>query len=84
MILRWSMIKAAILTVSDTCAQGSREDISGQTIADMLAPDKFKIGDKKIVPDDFRAITGALKGFCDNSDIDVVLTTGGTGLGGRA
>ncbi|UCF15283.1 MAG: MogA/MoaB family molybdenum cofactor biosynthesis protein [Phycisphaerales bacterium] len=77
------MIRVAVLTVSDTCAQGNREDVSGQTIVDMLAKDKFEICDRKIVPDDFKAITETLKGCCGNSRIDVILTTGGTGLGPR-
>lgn len=76
------MISVAILTISDTCAQGNREDASGRTIAEMLAEDEFEVRDKKIVPDDFEAITDALKGFCDGA-VDVVLTTGGTGLGPR-
>ena len=77
------MIRTAILTVSDTCSQGGREDLSGRTIAEMLAGDKFEICDRQIVPDDFETIAGALKSYCDNSDIDLVLTTGGTGLGPR-
>ena len=77
------MIRVAVLTVSDTCAEGGREDISGRTIVDMLPKDKFEIRHRKIVPDDFEAITEALKGCCGGSDIDIVLTTGGTGLGPR-
>ena len=77
------MIRTAILTVSDTCSQGNREDVSGQTIAEMLTEEKFEICERKIVPDDPEAIAEALKLFCDSSGIDVVLTTGGTGLGPR-
>ncbi len=77
------MIRAAILTVSDTCSQGSREDVSGQTIADMLAGDKFEVCDKAIVPDDFEAIAAELKRLSADVGIDAVLTTGGTGLGPR-
>lgn len=77
------MISVAILTVSDTCAQGNREDASGRTIAEMLPEDEFEVRERKIVPDDFEAITGALEGFCDGNGVDVVLTTGGTGLGPR-
>ena len=77
------MIRTAILTVSDTCSQGGREDLSGRTMAEMLAGDKFEICDTKIVPDDFETIAGTLKSYCDNSNIDLVLTTGGTGLGPR-
>lgn len=77
------MIRAAILTVSDTCAQGSREDVSGQTIAEMLTADRFEICDRKIVPDDMAAIAGELRRFSEEVGVELVLTTGGTGLGPR-
>jgi molybdopterin adenylyltransferase len=84
------MIRVAILTVSDSCAQGQREDISGQTIKDMLGShlagslpeDSFEICRKKIVADDHEKIVNELKYFSD-ADIDIVFTTGGTGLGPR-
>ena len=77
------MIRVAILTVSDSCSQGEREDISGQTIKDMLPEDRFEICRKKIVADDHEKIVNELKHFSDKADIDVVFTTGGTGLGPR-
>ncbi|MHC4571075.1 MAG: MogA/MoaB family molybdenum cofactor biosynthesis protein [Planctomycetota bacterium] len=77
------MIRAAILTVSDSCAQGKREDISGQTIKDILAKNGFEICDKRIVEDNREAIASELKYFSDETDVDVVITTGGTGLGPR-
>ncbi|MFB0555573.1 MAG: molybdenum cofactor biosynthesis protein B [Phycisphaerae bacterium] len=77
------MIRVAILTVSDSCAQGKREDISGQTIKDMLPEDSFEICRKKIVADDREKIINELQHFSDKADIDVVFTTGGTGLGPR-
>ena len=77
------MIKTAILTISDTCSQGNREDVSGQTIAEMLTKDKFEICEKRIVPDDLEAIADELRRFSDEAGVDVVLTTGGTGLGPR-
>lgn len=77
------MIKAAILTVSDTCAKGDRDDVSGRTIADMLTPDKFEICDRKIVPDDMEAITAELRRLSEEAGAELVLTTGGTGLGPR-
>lgn len=77
------MIRVAILTVSDSCSQGQREDISGQTIKDMLPEDSFEICRKKIVADEHEKIVNELKHFSDKADIDVVFTTGGTGLGPR-
>ena len=77
------MIKVAILTVSDSCAQGKREDISGQTIKDILTKNGFEICEKRIVADNHEAIADELKFLSDNADVDVVITTGGTGLGPR-
>ncbi|MEE9371376.1 MAG: MogA/MoaB family molybdenum cofactor biosynthesis protein [Sedimentisphaerales bacterium] len=77
------MIKVVILTVSDSCAQGKREDVSGQTIKDMLAEDKFEICEKRIVADNHEAIADELKFLSDNADVNVVITCGGTGLGPR-
>ena len=76
-------IKVAVLTISDSCTEGSREDVSGQTIIDMLPEETFEISEKKIVPDDYHSIAEVLKNFSDEQGIDVVLTTGGTGLGPR-
>jgi molybdopterin adenylyltransferase len=77
------MIRVAILTVSDSCAQGKREDVSGQTIKDILTKNGFEIYDKRIVEDNREAIANELKHFSDETDVDVVITTGGTGLGPR-
>lgn len=77
------MIRVAILTVSDSCSQGKSRDVSGPTIAEMLAGDEFVICEKKIVADDLDEIAGALTNFCDKGGVDVVFTTGGTGLGPR-
>lgn len=76
-------IKVAVLTISDSCTEGSREDVSGRTIIDMLPEEAFEVSEKKIVPDDYQAIAEILKSFSDEQGIDVVLTTGGTGLGPR-
>jgi len=77
------MIKVAILTVSDSCSQQEREDVSGETIKDMLGNDKFEICEYKIVPDEHQSIKEALIYFADEVKADIVLTTGGTGFGPR-
>jgi len=77
------MIRAAILTVSDSCAQGKREDVSGQTIKDMLAENGFEICEKRIVADNHKTIADELKFLSDKAGLNLVLTTGGTGLGPR-
>lgn len=77
------MIKVAILTISDSCAEGKREDTSGQAIEEMLLQHKFEISEKRTVPDDHNAIADQLIHFSDRSGVDLVFTTGGTGLGPR-
>ena len=77
------MIKAAILTISDSCAKGQRVDISGQTIKNILKENKFEVCQKRIVADEAERITAELIRFSDEVDCNVVFTTGGTGLGPR-
>lgn len=77
------MIKAAILTVSDSCAEGNREDVSGRTLEELLSTQGYEIRPRKIVPDDKDAIERELMYFADEAEVDIVLTTGGTGLGPR-
>jgi len=77
------MIKVAILTVSDSCRQRKREDISGPTIRNTLPADSFEICDYKITADEQKNIEKELIHFCDEVKADIVFTTGGTGLGPR-
>ncbi len=77
------MIKAAILTVSDSCVKGQREDVSGQTIEDILKKNNFDVYDKQIVADETEQISTKLIYFSDKTKVDIVFTTGGTGLGPR-
>ncbi|MHC4323248.1 MAG: MogA/MoaB family molybdenum cofactor biosynthesis protein [Planctomycetota bacterium] len=76
-------IRTAILTMSDMCSQGKRADTSGQTIEQMLPKEKFEVCRKIIIPDDYETITKTLRQFSDELNAEVVLTTGGTGLGPR-
>jgi molybdenum cofactor synthesis domain-containing protein len=72
-------LRVAILTVSTSAARGQRaEDVSGDAIAEMVAEAGGGVVDRAVVPDDRAAIRARLLGWCDR--VDVVLTTGGTGL----
>lgn len=77
------MIRTAILTVSDSCARGEKEDVSGQTIKDILAEGGFEICERRIVADNREAIVNELQVLSDVAGVDVVITCGGTGLGPR-
>ena len=72
-----------ILTISDGCAQGTREDESGAAIVGWCRERGYEPERQEIVPDDQGRIVATLTGWADSGAVDVVLTTGGTGLGSR-
>ena len=74
---------AAILTISDKGSAGLREDISGKTLEMLLTSDGYEIKATKIVPDDIETISDTLTDFCDNLNVNLILTTGGTGFSKR-
>ncbi|WP_374654634.1 molybdenum cofactor biosynthesis protein B [Dongia sp.] len=71
----------AILTVSDT--RTAADDRSGDKLAELLARDGHKLAARAIVKDDVPAITAQLKAWIADPAIDVVISTGGTGVTGR-
>jgi molybdopterin adenylyltransferase len=73
-------VKAAVLTVSDGVAEGTREDESGSLLAALLGEEGYEV-ERRVVPDDRDAIAEAIAELAE--DASVVLTTGGTGLGPR-
>jgi molybdopterin adenylyltransferase len=75
--------KVAILTVSDSCAQGTRTDASGPALREMLSAAGYAIGAQHIVADEREAIARELIHFADEGGYGLVFTTGGTGLGPR-
>jgi molybdopterin adenylyltransferase len=77
------MIRVAILTVSDSCAQGKRRDASGPAIREILSGAGYEIAEERLVPDDRDAIARELTCFSEEGGHDLVFTTGGTGLGPR-
>ncbi|HEY7991421.1 MAG TPA: molybdenum cofactor biosynthesis protein B [Stellaceae bacterium] len=74
-------VNIAILTVSDTRTEA--DDKSGRNLADMIVRDGHKVAAKKIVRDDQAAIVAQLKAWIADPLIDVVISTGGTGVTGR-
>lgn len=75
--------KLAILTISDAGSKGERADSSGDVISEMMSGGEFVEVQRDIVPDEAELISAKLKEWCDGGEIDIVLTTGGTGLGPR-
>ncbi len=76
-------IRAVVITVSDACSRGEREDASGAALVGLLQKIGTEIIDKKIVSDDLEPLTGLLQEFADREDVNLVITTGGTGFGPR-
>ena len=75
--------RAVIITVSDRGARGEREDGSGPEIARMLEAAGLEIIGRRIIPDEKEMIRQMLLEWCDGGDADLILTTGGTGVGPR-
>jgi len=76
-------IRAAVITVSDACARGERKDESGEELVRLINELGGQIVSRQIVPDDIEPLAHALKSQADLSDVNLVITTGGTGFGPR-
>lgn len=75
--------RAGILTSSDMAARGEREDTSGDAIRELLGGIEAAIERYEIVPDEAEAISERLRMWADEDGLDLIVTTGGTGLGPR-
>jgi molybdopterin adenylyltransferase len=73
-------VKAAVLTVSDGVVAGTREDKSGDLLAELLAAEGYEV-ERKVVPDEASEIAAAITQLADAAAL--VLTTGGTGVAPR-
>ena len=74
-------VNIAVLTVSDTRREA--DDKSGQTLADLIAAAGHRVAERRIVKDDKAAIVAQLRTWIADPSIDVVISTGGTGVTGR-
>jgi molybdopterin adenylyltransferase len=77
------MINIGILTISDKGSRGQRQDKSSEAIREVVARLESSVVKYDIVPDEADIIAGRLRDWADGSGIDVILTTGGTGLSAR-
>jgi molybdopterin adenylyltransferase len=73
-------VKAAVLTVSDGVHHGTREDRSGDALAELLVEERFEV-ERRVVPDEADAIAAAIVELAGRNGL--VLTTGGTGFAPR-
>lgn len=74
-------LRLAVLTLSDT--RSLAEDRSGTTLVELATGAGHRLVSRELIRDDRAAIEAALVRLCDGGEVDVVLTTGGTGVTGR-
>lgn len=79
--LPFKSVHIAVLTVSDTRTYD--DDKSGQLLVDRLIEDGHVLADRAIVKDDAKVIAKQYRAWIDRDDVDVIISTGGTGLTGR-
>ena len=75
------MFGIGILTVSTSGSQGMRQDTSGTTIQEILCEPEYRTIHYALVPDDLESIAKQMINWADDIDIDLIVSTGGTGLG---
>ncbi len=73
--------RAVVITVSDRCAAGQREDRSGPLAAELLSAGGLEVRGRRLVSDDIEQIQDAVRAAAQEADL--VFTTGGTGIGPR-
>jgi molybdopterin adenylyltransferase len=77
------MLKVGIITISDKAWQGQRSDKSGQAIRDSFSAVDSEVVKYEVIPDELDVIAQKLAQWADEGGVDIILTTGGTGLGPR-
>lgn len=77
------MMRAAVITVSDSSHAGQREDLSGPAVAATLERHGFTVVVREVAPDERAVIAGRLQQLCDTGAADAIFTTGGTGVAPR-
>src|SRR5712692_3771535 len=78
-----TQIHAVVITASDACSLGEREDESGATLVQLLTEIGAEIVAKEILSDDLEPLAEKLCAYADRADVNLIVTTGGTGFGPR-
>lgn len=78
-----SGIRAVVITVSDACSRGERQDKSGESLVELLKEADAEIVETKIVSDDLEPLAETLRAFAERGEVNLIITTGGTGFGPR-
>jgi molybdenum cofactor synthesis domain-containing protein len=75
--------RAVVITVSDACSRGERNDDSGAALKNLLLERGAEIVASEIVSDDLQPLTQTLRRYAEMPTVNLIITTGGTGLGPR-
>ncbi len=76
-------LRIGILTVSDRSSRDERPDLSGPALVEMVESKEWDVAETLIVPDDLDVLRDTLTLWADSGDMDIILTTGGTGFSPR-
>jgi molybdenum cofactor synthesis domain-containing protein len=76
-------MRVAVLTVSDSVSRGNSEDRSGPAVVEACRARQWEVSVTAVLPDDRGQIEAKLREWADSGSYDVILTTGGTGIGPR-
>jgi molybdenum cofactor synthesis domain-containing protein len=76
-------IRFGVLTVSDRSAHGERPDVSGPVLVEAIQSQGWTVVKQAVLPDDPEAVQALLADWADSGEIDILLTTGGTGFSPR-
>ena len=76
-------LRFGILTLSDRSSRGEREDASGPALARLILTANWSVAKQALLPDDESAIRVTLAEWTDSDEVDLILTTGGTGFSQR-
>jgi molybdenum cofactor synthesis domain-containing protein len=77
------ILTLGIITVSDRSSQGQRPDASGPALLAKVTSQGWQVVRQAVIPDELDQISATLQDWADSDDLDVILTTGGTGLSPR-
>ena len=76
-------IRAVAITVSDRCARGEQDDLSGRVLVELLRDAGAEIVAHEVLADDLEPLADRLRDLADRTDVNLIITTGGTGFGLR-
>ena len=77
------MIKVGIITASDKGSRGEREDLSGPALKELVRDIQGEVVEYIVLPDDQKLLAEKMRSWCDDLELDLILTTGGTGFSQR-